>query len=73
MEPDPEKAENGWAEFFNTLIGAILSFTVQYMHINWKRYGAITLCTSSLTISGILYFLATVNIIFIWKILRKTD
>ncbi|PAV64237.1 hypothetical protein WR25_12553 [Diploscapter pachys] len=65
MQPDPEKVDNGIAECANTLSSAILSFVIQYLSINWLRYGELTLSLSSLIISAVLAVLSQINKIIV--------
>jgi len=46
--------DNGWAELVNTVIGALVAFTDQYLHIDWTRYTSILLVSTSMLISILL-------------------
>ncbi|CAI4232623.1 unnamed protein product [Auanema sp. JU1783] len=65
MQSDPSDVNNGIAEFAHTALGAVLSFVIQYLSINWKRYGEVTLCVSSFLIAGILAYLSQTSHIVI--------
>ncbi|VDN60045.1 unnamed protein product [Dracunculus medinensis] len=58
MQNVDEKAANGITECANTLIGALLSFIVQYLHVNWVKRGESVLFISSL-VAGLLLLLAS--------------
>ncbi|GMT05202.1 hypothetical protein PENTCL1PPCAC_27376, partial [Pristionchus entomophagus] len=53
MQPDVDHVQNGIAEIANTLMGAILSFGMQYLTIDWGKWGGPTLAASSLLIAAL--------------------
>ncbi|KAF8386205.1 folt-1 [Pristionchus pacificus] len=53
MQPDVDHVQNGIALIANTLMGAILSFGMQYLSIDWGRWGGPTLAASSLIIAAL--------------------
>ncbi|VDL74939.1 unnamed protein product [Nippostrongylus brasiliensis] len=65
MQPDHSKVENGLVEFSNTSIGAVLAFLVQFAHIDWHRYGEVTLIISSAFIAIVLAVVSQTNQILV--------
>ncbi|CAG9536410.1 unnamed protein product [Cercopithifilaria johnstoni] len=62
-------AYNGITECANTLIGAFISFLVQYMNVNWSKRGEHVLLVTSAFIAVFLVIMAQTKIIYITYVL----
>lgn len=64
MQTSDGDVKNGINECANTLVGAILSFLIQYLNINWEKRGEYVLFATSLMATLLLFALSqTTNII----------
>ncbi|VDM41303.1 unnamed protein product [Toxocara canis] len=65
MQKDGEDTKNGITECANTLVGALISFLVQYMQINWVKRGEFVLFLTSSVAAVLIFALSqTTNILF---------
>uniref|UniRef100_A0A914YRE9 Uncharacterized protein n=1 Tax=Panagrolaimus superbus TaxID=310955 RepID=A0A914YRE9_9BILA len=65
LQNDGQFVGNGMVECVNTLLGAIITFYLQYIKFEWKKYGEFIFFTSSLAISISLLGMSEINNIFI--------
>ncbi|VDK31249.1 unnamed protein product [Gongylonema pulchrum] len=60
---------NGITECANTLIGAVISFLVQYMHTNWRKQGELVLLITSAFIATLLLIMSRTSSVLVAYVL----
>uniref|UniRef100_A0A0N5AH12 Thiamine transporter 2 n=1 Tax=Syphacia muris TaxID=451379 RepID=A0A0N5AH12_9BILA len=65
MQRTDKDVKNGVSECFNTLIGALLSYVIQYWNINWESAGEYVLLVTSLLSAVLLLLMAKTTSIIV--------
>ncbi|EJD76177.1 reduced folate carrier [Loa loa] len=60
---------NGITECANTFIGALISFLVQYMNVNWSKWGEHVLLVTSAFIAVLLIIMSQMEIVYVTYVL----
>uniref|UniRef100_A0A0M3JVT9 Folate transporter 1 (inferred by orthology to a C. elegans protein) n=1 Tax=Anisakis simplex TaxID=6269 RepID=A0A0M3JVT9_ANISI len=72
MQKDGEDTKNGLTECVNTMIGALIAFLVQYMHVNWVKCGEVALFVTSSIAALLVFALSQTTDIWIAYVLYVT-
>lgn len=65
LQSEGQFVGNGMVECVNTLLGAIVTFYLQYMDINWQKYGEVVFFFSSIFVGLFLLGMVFIKNIFV--------